>query len=213
MARKSFQIDPLTPYHISSRCINRDWFSIQMGEVWKIMEDYLHFIHHAYKIDIHSFVLMSNHFHMLASSPNGNLSDAMAFFLRETSRYLTKESGRINRTWGGRYFRSRIGSNHYFLNVYKYVYRNPIEAGLCISAEEYPFSTLPGILGTSKIVIPLTEDTLLFDGSLEKNLSWINRTPHREHTEAIRRGLQKKEFSIAKCRATGKEHFLVNNLY
>lgn len=35
-----------------------------------------------------------------------------------------------------------IDSYGYLVNVYKYIYRNPIEVELCDEAELYPYSTL-----------------------------------------------------------------------
>jgi REP element-mobilizing transposase RayT len=107
-----------------------------MEEVWTVMTEQLHFAHHAFNLRIRSFVLMSNHFHMLVSTPDSNLPQAMAFFMRETSREIIRRAGRINQAWGGPYSGSMLTQNSYFLNAYKYVYRNPVKAGLCRQCEE-----------------------------------------------------------------------------
>ncbi|WP_081111818.1 transposase [Bdellovibrio bacteriovorus] len=62
------------------------------------MSNYLCFIHHAYKGEIYAFVLMSNHFHLLIRFPENNMSEAMTYFMRESSRMISRQAGRINQT-------------------------------------------------------------------------------------------------------------------
>jgi putative transposase len=167
-----------------------------MPEVWEIMSDQLWFIHYAFNIRIYAFVLMSNHFHLIAHAPGANMSEAMAWFMRETSRSITRAAGRINQTYGGRFFRCLIKTNHYYLNAYKYIYRNPVTAGLSSQVETYAFSSLVGLIGLRSIGFPVVEDFTLFD-NFEGTLAWLNRKPSQENLEAVRRALKKSEFKLA----------------
>lgn len=166
-----------------------------MPEVWQIMEEQLHFLDHAYNVRIQLFVLMKNHFHLVMSTPDLNLSEAMGWFMRETSRSLTRAGNRINQTYGGRYFRCVIASDHYYLNAYKYIYRNAVTAGVVTRAELYPFSTLPGLLGLHPLRIPVKEDLTLFS-DVEGTLSWLAQAPSAENLESVRRALKKREFKF-----------------
>ncbi|CAN5722255.1 hypothetical protein BH10BDE1_BH10BDE1_35840 [soil metagenome] len=163
------------------------------------MSDYLFLSVKAFDLTIHSFVLMPNHFHLLVSAPPGNLSPALFQFMRETSRGITKIAGRINQTYGSRNHKTVIESHHYFLNAYKYVYRNPVRAGLCDKAQDYKYSTLSGLLGLNQLVIPVAEDTILFpegfDGSA---VDWLNTKPDVDHEEEVRCALKKSAFALAK---------------
>ncbi len=118
----------------------------------------LYFVSHAFNLRVHAFVLMNNHFHLIVRTPDGNLSDAMRYFMRETSREITFVSGRINQTYGSRFHRSLLHSPLYYLHAYKYLYRNPVEAGLCELVEEYKFSSLQGLLGETWLDVPVRED-------------------------------------------------------
>lgn len=68
------------PYHVTARCINREWFNVPMDKVWKIFCEELTRSHDVHNLQIHSFVLMSNHFHLIASTPEANISQAMHQF-------------------------------------------------------------------------------------------------------------------------------------
>lgn len=98
------------------------------------------------------------------------------------------------------------------MNTYKYVYRNPVRAGLVELCEDWPYSTLHGLLGKSHLAIPLLEDSLLFDGS--KNLeilNWLNRGKLEDEIE-IGRALRKSEFEFVRSHQNKKpvrdEHFI-----
>ena len=129
MPRKKVPIVAGDPYHITARCINREWFDLPLPTVWSIMEDYLFLLSSTHNLNVHSFVLMANHFHLLVSAPQGNLSEALLYFMRESSKQITHFSGRINQTFGNRNHKTHIASYHHYLNTYKYVYQNPVQAG------------------------------------------------------------------------------------
>jgi len=83
MSRFLRQLDADYPIQITARCNNKEIFPVPLDEAWDLFSNYLHFIHSAFEIKIHSFVLMSNHFHLIASDPNLNLSKAMGIFMKE----------------------------------------------------------------------------------------------------------------------------------
>lgn len=200
------------PLHLSARCINKEWFQIPLEEVWEIMENYLYFAAHGYGLKIHAFVLMQNHWHLIAECPNGNLSEAMRYFMRESSRSISRTAGRINQTYGGRFFRCSIRSPHYYLHAYKYVYRNPVKAGLVNLVEQYRFSTLHGLLGFRKMAIPMIEDFTLFS-DVEGTINWLNRTPTEEDTQAVRKALRRPGFKLPRSGRHTTSHPLVSRMY
>lgn len=185
------------PYHISGRCINREPFRVPLPEVWSLMEDSFYVVVHHYKVRIHSFVLMSNHFHLLATAPEGNMGDAMNYFMRETSKELNRLTGRINQNYGDRNHKTLINSTHYFMNVYKYVYQNPVRAGICERVEEYRFSTLHRKLGFAQLFISTAPDTILFNSEIDwEVLEWLNARPKPYHEDEIRQALRKPIFKL-----------------
>lgn len=202
---------PEFPYHLSARTHNKEWFQLPMEKIWETLSDYLYFINEAYKVEIHSFVLMDNHFHLIARFPENNMGEAMNYFMRESSRRISRDCGRINQVYGNRYFRSIIQKAHYLDHAYKYIYRNPVEAGLCERVEDYPYSTLHILLGKRNGVIPLAPDLRLDGRHLEKTLKWLNEKPEEKDREEIRKALRKTEFSLT-SRDKGKfvHHLEVN---
>jgi putative transposase len=198
MPRKLFYPTP-NPYHICCRSINKDWFESPMTELWELFSDYLFLAEKMFELKIHSFVLMNNHFHLLVTAPQLNISQAMQYFTRETSKQILRSSSRINCTFARPFFRSEIIGYHHFMTVYKYIYRNPVEAGLTQYCEAYPYSTLNGLVGFSRLFISLQQDTLLFD-DVEQTLKWLNRRPDRQAYEDVRKALKRREFTLPRKR-------------
>jgi hypothetical protein len=125
--------------------------------------------------------------------------------MRETSRIITKSTGRINQTWGQRHYRSVIKNPHHYLHAYKYYYRNPVKAGICGRVEDYPYSTLRGLMGLQPLLIPVQEDLTLFS-DVEGTLKWLNRTPTDAGWESVRKALRKSEFKLAKAFGTNADN-------
>ncbi|WP_168196379.1 transposase [Bdellovibrio sp. NC01] len=199
MGRKQFINQSEYPYHVTARCINKEWFSQNPEVVWEVMTRNLYFINHAFNLRIQAFVLMSNHFHMLVRAPDGNISEAMKFFMTQTSKEISKLSKRINHCYGGRFHRTLIASPLYYLHAYKYVYRNPVTAGLVERVEDYKFSSLHGVLGNSWMEVPVQEDDNWGNWETRQaTLAWLNTAPLEEDWDLVRKALKRPEFVLSK---------------
>ena len=202
MPRTNRKINPEASYHITARSNNKQWFGMDPSELWKVFGDYLHFLHFGFKARIHCFVLMSNHFHLLASFPDNNLSMAMCYFMTNTSRSINSMRGSINHVYGGRFHSSLIQSSYHYANVYKYIVRNPIKERLSQSVEEFPYGTLKGLYGKERIIIPITNhlfglDEMIYSGGTI-DLSWLNTMTSIENDQTIAKALKKRIFLLPK---------------
>lgn len=192
------------PIHITARSNNRENFPCPTQVVWNVLSDYLHILPSGFGVKICSFVLMPNHFHLIVRDPSCNMSAAMAYFMRETSREIGRISNRINKIWGGPYFSSVIDSDLYYLRAYKYVYQNPLRAGLCTNVQDYHFSSLATLLGKIRGIIPLECDEMLM-GDCESTLSWLNNEYSEDEIGDIKGALRRKNFKI-RIRPETKKH-------
>ena len=142
MPRRSLIRSDHFPYHITSRSNNREWFYIPINDVWRYALELLDEGRKSFSIQVEAFVLMDNHYHLCIFTPQANIDQFMRFFNKGLGSKIAKQSGRINRTFGAPYKWTLITSERYFSNVLRYVYQNPLRAGLCNKCEEYPFSDL-----------------------------------------------------------------------
>ena len=189
------------PYHVYARSNNRDWFYLPPEEVWDVFCEILGVVTEKYGIEIHSFVMMSNHFHLLLSTPKENLDEAMRYLLRETCRSVNRSAGRINHLFGGPYKWSVIPHGLGYAHALKYIYRNPVKAGMCARVEDYPYSSLGVPLGKEKARFPIypcrfdAHPLLLLP--LEQRLSWLNLAYSQEEQDCVRRALRRRELKFS----------------
>lgn len=203
MGRASAILQSEYPYNISARCINREWFNLPMPEVWDIFCSQLSETIASYDLEVHSFVLMSNHFHLIASTPKANISACMHNFMTKTSRKLNKRGNRLNGNFAGRHYKCILQENRYFLSAYKYNYINPVTAGICTRVEEYPYSTLRFLLSPKESKFELIPDET-YSSDPSGTLEWLNEPPSPEQLEAVRYALKRSYFKSKKSRSTNK---------
>ena len=116
----------------------------------------------------------------------------MNYLLKEVSKELNQKSHKINQNFGDRHYKTLVASSHYALNVYKYVYQNPLRSELAQYCEEWPWSTLHGILGFKKLIIPIEPDQILFNPHFDDTaLRWLNQKAKSDHIDEMKRYLKK----------------------
>lgn len=204
MPRKKLIVSRILPYHVTARSNNREPFHCSLDRVWKILTEECLVAQILFGIRIHALVLMPNHFHLLLSTPNENLGVVMQTFMAAVTKRLNLLSGRSGRVFGDKYYRTIIGDPLYFSHAYRYVYRNPVRAGIRARVEEYLYSTLPGLQGESQLPFPLhfpynRPDFLLIPNNPAAHLEWLNQPSTQEAEEAIRKALRKTEFAPPKA--------------
>ncbi len=207
MPRKKTYRTADLPYHVTARCSNKEWFEIPLDKVWEIFSNYLWFISNAYKVRIHAFVLMDNHFHLLIRTPEANIDEAMNYLLREVSKAIGRETGRINQIFGGPYHWTTIKNSIHYQHVYKYIYQNPVQAGICLKVEDYRFSTIRGLLGKDRTIIPAVDNLCLVQ-DVYKQLQWLNTGFEEEHKTSIKKALRRREFQFPRADRNGAKNFL-----
>ncbi len=79
-----------------------------------------------YDIRTYSFVLMSNHFHLLVETPLGNLGEFMRHFNITYTSHFNRRHKRTGPLYQGRYKSVLIEKDAYFSLVSRYIHLNPV---------------------------------------------------------------------------------------
>lgn len=181
------------PYHITARCSDKDFFPLPLSDVWHIMMRRLKHCSSQQSLAIHAFVLMGNHFHLLCHTPQSNIDECMHSFMRGVGLDIGRKLETQNYLWGGRYRWSLIDSQRHYYQVYRYIYQNPIRAGLVKRVEDYSFSTLK-----RDVPFPLHSTVPMSFGGQEGELLWLNEKYEEEDLKLIKLGLRKSQFDVDK---------------
>ena len=95
-----------------------------------------------YGCDLHAYVLMTNHVHILLTIHERN---AQARFMKDlsqqTAQWVHLRHGGSGTMWDGRYHSSHIDSDAYLLMCQRYIELNPVRAGMVELPAGYKWSS------------------------------------------------------------------------
>ena len=123
-----------------------------------------------YIYNIYAYCLMDNHVHMIIKSENEILSKAIQNLMGRYVQYFNKKYKRIGPLVQSRFKSKNIETQRYFLEVCRYVHRNPENAGFA-KTEDYEWSSYKEYIGKEKIV---DKNTLLhyFDNDINNFIEY-----------------------------------------
>jgi REP element-mobilizing transposase RayT len=108
------------------------------------------------------YCLMDNHVHLLAETPNADLSSGMQWLHGIYGRVFNGRHGRVGHLFQGRFGAVRMTSNSQTVTASTYIAMNPVEAGLCRQPSQYRWSSYGAVMSNSA---PDWLDTELSQGS------------------------------------------------
>lgn len=107
-------------------------------------------------VDILSYVLMPNHFHLLLKQNVANgITKYLSLFTNSYTRYFNTKSNRPGPIFQGVFKAVQIENNDQLLHLSRYIHLNPHVSGM-VNREElsvYPWSSLPSYLSGSNDLI------------------------------------------------------------
>ncbi len=115
-----------------------------------------------FETEIQALVMMDTHIHLLIS----NYDNKENYFCENLQSAIFSTQNLEN-------LAEPILNYSQYLNTYKYIYRNPVEAGLCLRAEEYTFSSLYYLLGKGFLHCPICDHLGLIQNPIHI-LNWLN---------------------------------------
>jgi putative transposase len=205
MARLPRFVIPDQPQHVIVRGNNR-------AEIFCADADYSFYLEKLklacdkHECAIHSYVLMTNHVHLLITPHlEQSLGKAMQMLGRYYVQYYNYCYRRTGTLWEGRYKATLIDSEAYLLTCMRYIELNPVRAVMIIDPAEYPWSSYHfNALGQSNdLLVP--------------HLEYLRLGESNEARRAAYRDLFKQQLfenSIAEIReATNKAWVLGNDRF
>ncbi len=156
MARLARLTLPDYPHHVIQRGNNRQAIVVAPADYCRLL-DILQESAAKFQVAIHAYVLMSNHFHLLATPQTADgLPHMMQAVGRSYVRYFNASQKRTGTLWEGRYKSTLIQSERYLLACMVYIDLNPVRAGMVARAQDYPWSSHAHCIGlrTDRLVTP-----------------------------------------------------------
>jgi len=133
-------------YHVTSR-------GNEQKDVFKSQQDrekFLSYMESAvvrYGAVVHTWCLMSNHYHLLLETPLGNLSQIMRHINGAYTTYFNVKRKRAGHLFQGRYKAILVEADAYALELSRYIHLNPVRAGMVAKPEHYQWSSYRTYIG------------------------------------------------------------------
>jgi REP element-mobilizing transposase RayT len=162
---------PGTFYHVLSRGNERK-------EIFRDEKDHLRFLDtlgrmvERYKLEVHAYVLMMNHFHLLVHTKEANLSRAIQWLGVSYSVWFNRRHERSGHLFQGRFKNFLIENDHYFTAMCLYIHGNPLRAGIVKRLSDYRWSSYHAYVNKKHEVSWLTTELVLgmYGGSRKRFL-------------------------------------------
>ena len=112
-----------------------------------------------YNIRLYQFVCMTNHFHLVFETPEGNCSRFMQSLCTAYTVYYNLRHGRHGHLFDGRYKAKLVDGDDYLLALTRYVHLNPVHVGSIKKRSiedrmrylrQYQWSSYPSYIGRRK---------------------------------------------------------------
>ena len=206
MARLPRLILPGLPHHLVQRGNNRGPI-VRQDSDRRAFKDILSEVLEQHQVQLHAYVLMDNHFHLLLTPPDASsLSRMMQSLGRRYVGAHNAVHGRSGTLWEGRFKCSPVETERYFLACMRYIELNPVRAGMVAHAHEHAWSSAGHHLGLRSD--PIVSDHPLYWGL--GNTPFERQTRYRALLEA---GLPSQEQvmiteAVLKGWALGSTEFL-----
>ena len=156
MARLPRLTLPGYPHHIIQRGNNRQDIFLSSSDR-KFLLGLLAENAAKFDVAIHAYVLMGNHFHLLATPQTAQgVPQMMQAVGRRYVRLFNDSNGRTGTLWEGRYKSTLLQTDRYMLACMAYIDLNPVRAGLVAQARDYLWSSHAHYIGqkTDRLIAP-----------------------------------------------------------
>jgi len=140
MARKAREKSEQNIYHVMLRGINRQ-------QIFLDEEDNRHFLKVLWQcrevsgFTLMAYCLMGNHVHLLLQAGREPLEQVMKRIGTRYAMWYNSKYERIGHLFQDRYKSEAVKDDAYFVTVLRYILNNPVKAGLCVKATDYPLSS------------------------------------------------------------------------
>jgi putative transposase len=94
-----------------------------------------------YKVNLHAYALMGNHYHLLIETPLGNISSFMQSLNTAYTTYFNRKRNRIGHLFQGRYKALLIEADSYLLQLSRYIHLNPVTVKMVEKPDDYVYSS------------------------------------------------------------------------
>jgi putative transposase len=137
-------------YHVTSRGDRREdiYLDEQDREKWLEVLDQ---VCSRFNWVVHAYCQMTNHYHLLVETVDGNLSRGMRQLNGIYTQSFNRRHGMVGHLFQGRYKAILVQKDAYLLELGRYVVLNPVRAGMVSLPEAWQWSSYVQMIGSTGV--------------------------------------------------------------
>ena len=101
-------------------------------------------------VNVAAYCLMTNHYHILLQTPDGNISRCMRHLNSVYTQRYNRRHGFDGQLFRGRYKSILVCNDSHLLQLVRYIHKNPVKAGMVKDMPDYVWSSYKGYLSYAK---------------------------------------------------------------
>jgi len=94
-----------------------------------------------HRIELYTYCIMANHYHLLLSSPAGELTPFMHYLGSSYGSFQRRCRGRIGHVFAGRFKSICVEKERYLHRLSRYIHLNPVASGITVDPARYRWSS------------------------------------------------------------------------
>jgi putative transposase len=127
-------------FHVSARGVDRSTPLFRDVSDRTVFLELLRRADHRHDWSCHALCVLSTHYHIVVECTQRQLSAGLQLANCGYATHFNRRYGRFGHVFAGRFSANAIDSEEYLREACDYVLLNPVRAGLCDSADEWPWS-------------------------------------------------------------------------
>jgi REP element-mobilizing transposase RayT len=156
-------------YHITARGNRRERIFASDADRQRFLETLVRSLAR-YQVELYAYVLLPNHFHLLAKTKRPNLSRWMHWLMVTYTVFFNRRHGKVGHLFQGRYKSLLVEGGSYLLGVSRYLHLNPVRERVLGAGDpkerrerlrDYPWSSYRGYASVGKQAGFVTEELVL----------------------------------------------------
>ncbi|MCJ7778062.1 MAG: transposase [Sedimentisphaerales bacterium] len=104
-----------------------------------------------FSVLVHSYCLMTNHYHLILETPEGNLSRALQWLNVSYATYYNRRHHYVGHLFQGRFKAVLVDAGEYLEALSRYIHLNPVRAGIESYAWDYTWSSCRYFVGSQNV--------------------------------------------------------------
>jgi len=136
-------------YHVTSRGNAKQAIFLDEDDFANFL-DILCLVVKRYNFILHAYCLMTNHYHLLIETPDGNLSKGMRQLNGVYTQRFNARHNKVGHLLQGRYKSIVVDKDNYLLELCRYIVLNPLRANMVEKLEDWRWSSYMACAGYEK---------------------------------------------------------------